>query len=148
MTRLKNLPYLPPNPAINSPNGYRGYPSKSMICLYSKFKNVMVLDADCTPIEDPTFLFNSRIYLENNNIFWRDMWDRTNFNPGQFHNLKVDNSIYSELGLTRDETTYDNESGIFLVNMSNDDIFKAMTVSWILNNVNCGFTNVRTTQTC
>lgn len=59
--RCRELPTLP-----------TPYASKPYALVHSDFDELLVIDADNTPIRDPTYLFNTAPYREAGAIFWPD----------------------------------------------------------------------------
>ena len=51
-----------------------GYAIKVYSLLFSRFRNVMLLDADNLPLQDPTYLFHTNEFLKHGNLFWPDLW--------------------------------------------------------------------------
>jgi hypothetical protein len=49
-----------------------GWEAKVWSIMYSKFREVLFLDADQLPVRDPTFLFDSSEYVEAGAVFWPD----------------------------------------------------------------------------
>ncbi len=50
-----------------------GWASKPFFIWGSAFREVMWLDADNAPLQDPTFLFSDPEYLRAGSLFWRDV---------------------------------------------------------------------------
>jgi hypothetical protein len=50
----------------------RGWELKPYAILYSRFQEVLFIDADCTPTIDPTYLFATEGYRELGAVFWPD----------------------------------------------------------------------------
>ncbi|TDH66480.1 hypothetical protein CCR75_004495 [Bremia lactucae] len=65
---------------IESHNNVFG--AKIAAIYHSRFARLLFLDADNMPSRDPTFLFNSREFLDHGAVFWPDLWhpNRTIFN--------------------------------------------------------------------
>jgi hypothetical protein len=73
-----------------------GWESKPLSVLHSDFQEVLYLDADCVPVKDPTYLFDSPAYLDNGSLFWPDLppqgkewidertWDRFGLVPSPY----------------------------------------------------------------
>lgn len=49
-----------------------GWELKPFAIQYSSFQEVLLLDADCYPVQNPEQLFNEPAYLEHGSIFWPD----------------------------------------------------------------------------
>jgi len=74
--------------------------------LWSKFEEVLFLDADNIPVKDPTFLFGLEEYKSTGALFWPDY---------DYQRLKQNNPIWGIMGIPyRDEQTF--ESGQIVVN--------------------------------
>ena len=50
------------------------YQMKAMAIMFSSFEEVLYLDADCAPLQDPALLFSSQEYLQHGAIIWPDFW--------------------------------------------------------------------------
>ena len=50
-----------------------GWELKCYAILHSRFREVLLMDADNVPVVDPTFLFQTREYQETGAIFWPDI---------------------------------------------------------------------------
>jgi hypothetical protein len=50
----------------------RGWPIKAAALKNSKLREVLFLDADCFPLRNPEFLFESAEYLSHGSLFWPD----------------------------------------------------------------------------
>jgi alpha 1,2-mannosyltransferase len=77
---------------------------KPLSILYSKFKEVLFLDADNICIKDPSFLFETKPYIETGAIFWPDFWKTAKDNP-----------IW-EIIENKEYSTPEQESGQILIN--------------------------------
>ena len=49
-----------------------GWESKAYAILHSRFKEVLLLDADNVPVKDPAFLFDTPEYKQTGAVFWPD----------------------------------------------------------------------------
>lgn len=90
---------------INVP--LRGYQIKPVALLVAPFDEVLILDADNTPLVDPTPLFETPSYLEHGNLFWSDFFQR-----GAPFTLRLGLGLPPEPA----EGMYDIESGQVLFN--------------------------------
>lgn len=70
------LPTLVGDTVFNKYN-FKGYQYKSLALALSSFENVLLLDADNTPLRDPTDIFSSSAFVENGMVLWPDFWKRT-----------------------------------------------------------------------
>jgi len=66
---------------IESNIGFRPFQLKPMALLYTDLKEVLVLDADSTPVRDPTYLFADTRYQSTGSVFWPDYWVTPAANP-------------------------------------------------------------------
>lgn len=62
---------------INEFYKFKGYQFKSLAISLSSFENVMLIDADNTPLINPEIIFNSKLFKEIGLITWPDFWKRT-----------------------------------------------------------------------
>lgn len=58
-----------------------GWELKSYAVLNSRFREVLLLDADNVPIKDPSYLFESAAYQETGSLFWPDIVRISRANP-------------------------------------------------------------------
>ncbi|KAK3249265.1 hypothetical protein CYMTET_41296 [Cymbomonas tetramitiformis] len=56
---------------------FRGYRCKVFSIIFSRFEEVLFLDSDNIPLEDPTLLFFTEEYKASGAIFWPDIWPET-----------------------------------------------------------------------
>lgn len=52
-----------------------GYKLKIYSIFVAPFKELIFLDADSVPLQNPEALFDTKTYAEHGNIFWNDFWD-------------------------------------------------------------------------
>lgn len=74
---ISNLRFVDASQFVPSPNQQEeqegtGYRMKAFAVAHSSFREVMLLDADNTPIRDPAFLFEEPAYTQSGAIFWPD----------------------------------------------------------------------------
>lgn len=80
-----------------------GWELKPFAMLHCPFKDVMLLDADNIPARDPTFLFDSKEYIDTGALFWPD-----------YERLDAKRSIWKICGVPyRDEPEF--ETGQILI---------------------------------
>jgi hypothetical protein len=92
-----------PNPVMRCPGPNGGWPLKAFAAIHSRFREVLLLDADNLAVTDPTFLFDSKPFQETGAVFWPDY--------GRF---APENAIWKLTGIDyRDEPEF--ESGQLLV---------------------------------
>jgi alpha 1,2-mannosyltransferase len=89
---------------IKSNVGARPFQLKPMALMYTDLEEVLLIDADSTPLRDPTFLFDDARYLAAGTVFWPDYWVTANENP-----------IWDVLGIAPSRQL-EQESGQLLVN--------------------------------
>lgn len=72
-----NLSYPPHHRWLfppDSPEHFNGWKVKVFAAYAAPFDEVLVLDGDATPLQDPEPLFRHPAYLEHGNMFWPDAW--------------------------------------------------------------------------
>jgi alpha 1,2-mannosyltransferase len=114
--RLKELNVECRNCKDYSEFNITGYMMKPFAILNSGFREVLLLDADNSCVTDPTFLFNSREYRENNAIFWPDFGITDRESP-----------IWRITG-TDDYESIEQESGQILINK--EICWKELNLCW------------------
>jgi len=62
-------------------NNLTGVMLKPLAIVHSSFKEILFLDADNNCINDPSYLFESKEYLDTGAIFWPDYWTTAKDNP-------------------------------------------------------------------
>jgi len=83
----------------------RGWPIKPAALMHSRLREVLFLDADCFPLRNPEFLFETREFKETQSLFWPD---------NKFHRMGSHGTIWGLTGLEfRGDTEF--ETGIFVV---------------------------------
>ncbi len=76
-----------------------GYSFKAYVLAFvTKFDEVLVLDSDNLPLQNPEALFESPQYLKKGSSFWPDWWQRSRTQQIPFF-LDVDPFAYSTFGL-------------------------------------------------
>ncbi|KAF4134379.1 putative Mannosyltransferase [Phytophthora infestans] len=55
-----------------------GFNTKVFALAHSELDQVLFLDADNSPVRDPTYLFTTPTFVENGAIFWPDFWHPMN----------------------------------------------------------------------
>ncbi|MFQ3578876.1 MAG: hypothetical protein SNJ71_01890 [Bacteroidales bacterium] len=82
-----------------------GWELKPFALRHCSFSEAIFLDADCTPMVDPSFLFEEKEYLEKGAIFWPD------YKAG-----KLERGVWETVGLEyRDERAF--ETGQMVINL-------------------------------
>ena len=66
---------------IDSNVGLRLFQLKPLAILHSSFEEVLLIDADNTPVVDPSFLFDHPQYTASTAVFWPDYWKTHSGNP-------------------------------------------------------------------
>lgn len=71
---------------------FKGFQLKSLALLGSSFENVLLLDSDNIPINNPDYVFESKVFQQYGMIVWPDYWARVT-HPGYYHaaGLKLGN---------------------------------------------------------
>ena len=67
-------------PTLNRPN-LKGYPVKAFAVLLSSFKEVLFLDSDSFPIENPEVAFHFPQYVKSGALFWPDLCNYFTIRP-------------------------------------------------------------------
>lgn len=95
------------------------YALKPYAILWSRFREVLLLDADNMPVTNPEFLFDSPEFRRNGAVFWPD-----------YGKLAADNPIWKLCGVPyRDEPEF--ETGQILVNKAR--CWEALVLAWWYN---------------
>jgi FkbM family methyltransferase len=82
-----------------------GWQVKINAILQSEYDEVLHLDADCLPVQDPTFVFELAEFREHAALFWRD-----NPNVNDFHGYVYDD-LWRRMGEPRRDRIPDIEAG-------------------------------------
>lgn len=83
----------------------RGWPIKPAALMHSTLREILFYDADCFPLRNPEFLFETPEYAKNHALFWPD---------NRFHRMVPNASIWPLVGMDyRGDTEF--ETGIFLL---------------------------------
>lgn len=101
-----------------------GWELKPLSVLMSGFEEVLYLDADCIPTDNPNYLFDSPEFQKHGSVFWPDL-------PQPSGRPWIENHIWELFGLTPDHTP-DFESGQFLVDVRR--CWKELQATLWLNN--------------
>ena len=89
---------------IESNVGFRPFQLKPLALLHTDLAEVILLDADSTPLRDPSFLFADKRYAETGTLFWPDYWKTAEANP-----------IWNVLNIPYQDS-WEQESGQMVVN--------------------------------
>jgi alpha 1,2-mannosyltransferase len=103
------------------PTKLRGYEIKAYAPLVCSFDEILLLDADCTGMEDPTILFDDPAYKRHGNLFWPDV--RRHKNP-------IRTWMVGPFGPEVPED-WETESGQVVV--SRNRCKRALLYAWLLN---------------
>ncbi|ETP53082.1 hypothetical protein F442_01985 [Phytophthora nicotianae P10297] len=87
-----------------------GFTSKVYALAHSELDQILFLDADNSPVKDPTYLFDTPEFLKTGSIFWPDFWTPAN----TIFNLKAQSLIW-ELAGTPFVDMFEQESGQLLI---------------------------------
>ncbi len=101
------------------PRNLQSYIIKPFAVLYSSFAEVLLLDADNIPLQDPSILFDEKVYQQTGALFWGDYW--TNWYDIDIHRILN----------TQVSTKTDIESGQFLINK--EKCWKAINLAYYMN---------------
>ncbi|KAJ0407490.1 hypothetical protein ATCC90586_008965 [Pythium insidiosum] len=95
---------------INDPLATRFY-TKLHAVFYSAFDHILLLDADNFPVRDPSYLFETKEYLDTGAMFWPDFWK-----PGNtIFNIHENSFVWPVFGLDY-VNMFEQESGQVLIN--------------------------------
>eukprot|EP00048_Salpingoeca_helianthica_P014623 m.222633 g.222633 ORF g.222633 m.222633 type:complete len:855 (-) comp16071_c1_seq1:21-2585(-) len=72
---IKQLAFIPANV------GLRRFQLKPLALLHTSLREVLMLDADNSPIRDPSYLFDCPEYRRTGAVFWPDYWTTNTANP-------------------------------------------------------------------
>jgi hypothetical protein len=72
-----------------SPKLKKGYPLKAFSVLLSSFKEVLFIDSDSFPVEDPEIAFHFPQYLDSGALFWSDMCNYATIQPKAYDVLDL-----------------------------------------------------------
>lgn len=114
-------------PGIKPPRILSGWELKPFSVLHSQFAQVLYLDADCVPLQDPTFLFDSPQLAEHAALFWPDLPPR---NPEPFSRVWIRPEVWDVFGMPM-QWEQDFESGQFLIDK--ERAYDALVVTNWLN---------------
>ena len=107
----------------HEPKKLRGFAIKPYALLLTTFREALMLDADCAPLRDPTFLFDCPEFKKYGNIFWPDYWVSSQL---------VRPVVAKEFGMPQIPSGFETESGQVLVDTVRCG--DALKWTWILNN--------------
>jgi hypothetical protein len=95
-----------------STNRGRGFVSKALALKFSKFRHIIILDADNLCLQNPDKLFNSRFYSEYGAILWRDMHE--DFSQGVGVNIGIFDAMkFKTIGkMLKNLSTHSNEQAL------------------------------------
>lgn len=84
---------------VASNYNFKGYQYKSLALALSSFENVLLLDADNTPLAIPDPLFQSEPFTGSGLVLWPDFWKRTT-HPSYYKiiNFPIDSSKRRDYG--------------------------------------------------
>jgi len=93
---------------------------KPLAVLLSRFRHVLLLDADSHPIRDPSFLFESAAFKSHGAIFWPDYW------------ISARMDMWAVIGRASDaQEEFEIESGQLLVDKSR--VWRALLTAAYMN---------------
>lgn len=114
-------------PLQKKPRLLAGWELKPFSVLHSKFAQVLYLDADCVPLRDPTFLFDSPQFSETGAIFWPDLPPRR---PEPYSRVWIRPEVWDVLGMPM-QWEDDFESGQFIIDK--ERAYDALVVTQWMN---------------
>ncbi|KAL3658712.1 hypothetical protein V7S43_016348 [Phytophthora oleae] len=94
-----------------------GFNTKVFALAHSQLDQVLFLDADNSPVRDPTYLFSTATFIDKGAIFWPDFWHPVNtiFNVNK-------ESLLWELVDTPYVDMFEQESGQLLIDRRRSDV--------------------------
>lgn len=104
------------------PTKLRGWEIKSYALLLTSFDEILLLDADCGVLVDPTFLFSDPAFERYGNVFWPDYWFREDL---------IRRELRADFGTTIYPPGFETESGEILIRKNSCK--KALVYAWLLN---------------
>lgn len=105
------------------PENLRGFSIKPYALLITSFARALLLDADCAPLRDPTYLFECEAFRRHGNVFWPDFWSSAEL---------VRPWVARELRLRAEPRGFETESGQAVIDKARCE--RALKWAWILNN--------------
>ncbi|KAG3117669.1 hypothetical protein PI125_g3575 [Phytophthora idaei] len=87
-----------------------GFNTKVFALAHSELDQVLFLDADNSPVRDPTYLFSTPEFVENGAIFWPDFWHPMN----TIFNINKESLLWELMG-TPYVDMFEQESGQLLI---------------------------------
>ena len=139
----------PARPLHVKTRNLRGYPLKAHAFLNARFDEFLSLDADCAPLRDPTYLFESPPHREHGNVFWPDtsmistavrhpsskqiysFRDEQNRSTVQSLNPRIFDYLDLPRPCTPQRASYETESGQLLIDRR--ICFRAVQLAWFIN---------------
>jgi hypothetical protein len=139
---------IPDRPGQPPATNLRGFELKPFSLLNAPFDELIFIDADSVPLQDPEQLFDSELYREHGHVFWPEAtmlstlvphkgeWSEYSLADGrQRRNLQgVNPHIFDHLRLPRPGTLsragYETESGQILLNRLR--CFDAVQLTWFM----------------
>jgi len=113
-----------------------GYMIKVAAIYNAPFRNVLFMDSDAIPLQNPSKLFQSKTYKKHGNLFFNDFWQdpvdlwrRLNISEDPWHGIGPDISQISPLD--REKVPYQSESGLIMINT--EKYWKALEWLMFLN---------------
>jgi hypothetical protein len=111
------MPFCPERPLAEM----RGWPIKPAALMYSRLREVLFLDADCFPLRNPEFLFETLEFRNHRALFWPD---------NRFHRMLPGATIWPLTGLAYQGDT-EFETGIFAVDK--EDCWRELCLAQWMN---------------
>ncbi|KAI8852768.1 alpha-mannosyltransferase, partial [Chytridium lagenaria] len=96
-----------------------GYHIKMSSLANSRFEEVVMLDVDVVPLQNPELLFEMPEYKTGGDLFWPDYWK-----------TRTENPVWKWMGLSCVDE-WEQESGMMVVNKRRS--WKAIMLNWYLN---------------
>ncbi|KAF1776093.1 Nucleotide-diphospho-sugar transferase [Phytophthora cactorum] len=94
-----------------------GFNTKVFALVHSELDQVLFLDADNSPVRDPTYLFSTPEFVEKGTIFWPDFWHPMN----TIFNINKESLLWELVG-TPYVDMFEQESGQLLIDRRRSDV--------------------------
>lgn len=123
-------------PLQKKPRRLGGWELKPFSVLHSQFAQVLYLDADCVPLRDPTFLFDTPAFQRTGALFWPDLPPSR---PEPYSRVWIRPEVWDVFGMPM-QWEEDFESGQFLIDK--EKAYDSLVVTQWLNEHSDYFYNI------
>ncbi|OWY94928.1 hypothetical protein PHMEG_00035206 [Phytophthora megakarya] len=94
-----------------------GFNTKVFALAHSELDQVLFLDADNSPVKDPTYLFTTPEFVNTGAIFWPDFWHPAN----TIFNINKDSLLWELVGMKYTDM-FEQESGQLLIDRRRSEV--------------------------